>query len=85
MKFESKFGIGEIVHWSKENPRLQEKFLRDEFLEVNAIVFGRTSDGRIDYIYQCRHTDGRVSSLAEFELDGDPTFDQETGRYPDEL
>ena len=81
MKFESKFGIGEIVTWSKTKPRTGE-VVYDELLCVMAITFqkGSGADQIVPFI-SCRHPDGRILHLDPDHLVGDKDFDQETGEY----
>lgn len=74
MKFESKFGLGEIV--SRDRYKGDE-LIASEFYEVVSIII--TSYG---VSYGCRHTSGQVMGFGESELDGDPDFDQEKGAYP---
>lgn len=76
MKFESKFGIGEIVI---REFRKGSELLGDDFYEVIAIVFSKESIN-----YACRHHNGLVHQFMEYELIGDPDFNQETGKYPEE-
>lgn len=78
MKFESKFGVGEIVYYSLHN---HENAKHDEFLEVVCIAFGKS--GEIGY--HCRWPGGHVGHFSESELHGDENFDQEAGCYREEL
>ena len=74
MKFESEFGIDEIV--ISEEYRNGER-IASELWKVVYIVFDRDS-----VIYQCRHsTTGNVVGFKEYELIGDPDYDQEFGTY----
>ena len=81
MKFESTFGIGEIVIWSKVKPR-SGKFVYDELLCVEAISFSKAPGVyEIVPVIVCRHSDGRILHLDPDALLGDTDFDQETGEY----
>ena len=73
MKFESKFGIGEIVH----HEITQRKHVT-EFLKVKCVAF---TDKGAEYL--CRYPHGMQNWFSENELEGDPNFDQELG-YPAE-
>lgn len=73
MKFETKFGIGEIVHYTLlGHPAAKH----DELLEVVCISFGKGS-----MTYHCRYPKGNVGCFEECELIGDDDFNQETGKY----
>lgn len=75
MKFESKFGIGEIViRESHQNG----KMVQERMLEVTGIIFEKNG---IAYI--CEDTkNGHRMPYAEDMLVGDPDFDQDKGEYP---
>lgn len=76
MKFESKFGIGEVVVYEPHHRTDKDYTPNDALLEVQAICFGM--DAKIDYI--CRYpATGMTTSFSESQLFGDPDFDQETG------
>ena len=69
MKFESKFGLGEIVIYAP-------KVGGDSLMEVQGVYFGM--DGKKEII--CRYLGtGLIASFSESQLKGDPNFDQETG------
>lgn len=73
MKFESKFGIGEIVYkeWKKADGRI----VCDEYLEVVAIMFNRDKP-----VIVCRYPNtGTTVQFSESELTNDPDFDQKAG------
>lgn len=72
MKFESKFGLGEIVSYTRER---DGKISHDELLEVVGIGFQK--DGTTTYAV--RGYRGVLMHFEESELEGDPDFDQETG------
>ena len=73
MKFESKFGIGEIV--SKVWERGDGQRVHDELLEVVAIVFSRDKP-----VIVCRYPQtGTTVQFSESELTNDPDFSQEHG------
>jgi len=79
MKFESKFGIGEIVIYDPLK-RIDEFSGTDQLLEVQAVSF--SADGTN---YMCRYTkNGITTFFSESQLEGDPLFDQEKGCYPKE-
>ena len=75
MKFKTKFGLGEIVYYSRTG---HGQAMHDEFLEVVAICFD------IDKVvtYHCRFPKGLTVAFREKELRGDPDFNQEAGEYP---
>lgn len=81
MKFESKFGLEEIVHYCEHGRQSEHKksVKHDVFLKVVSVVF--TIDGAVNYV--CRWPNGNIGHFAENELIGDPDFNQESG-YPDE-
>lgn len=74
MKFESKFGLGEIV-LTKIHYR-DGRVFQDDLFRVYAVIF--CVDGTS---YACGHSDGRIAQFAECELIGDPEYDQASGRY----
>lgn len=73
MKFESKYGIGEIVAYE---PHRRNDKPNDELLEVQGIYFGM--DNQVDYLCRYPRT-GVTVSFKESQLIGDPDFDQEKG------
>ncbi len=76
MKFESKFGLGEIVvtHQKHHGERVYPDFL----MEIIAIQF--CIDQTTDYI--CRIAGSGITICCkESELIGDPDYDQKTGSY----
>ena len=76
MKFESKFGIGEIIAYEPRQRSDKEYLPNDALLEVQGIYFGM--DGKIEYI--CRYpSTGVTAGFSESQLIGDPDFDQEIG------
>lgn len=80
MKFESKFGVGEIVAYEPRQREDKESRCEDALMEVQGIYFGM--DGKIEYI--CRYpSSGVTAGFSESQLIGDPDFSQETG-YADE-
>ena len=85
MKFESKYGLGEIclVNMQEAQPNM-ERMLPELMVKVLAVTF--EVDGR--WFYTVEHIDnnrkiGRFT-MPETEMTGDPDYDQETGGYPDE-
>ena len=74
MKYESKFGIGEIVV-TKQKVR-DGRIIPDLIGEVFAVHFGKGST-----MVAVRLTDGALQGFREDELEGDPEFDQEAGCY----
>lgn len=82
MKFESMYGIGEILIWQKMGR--DDRQMASEMVEVVSIIFGKNSvSGDGEHVYNCRFPDGRTVVLSETELQGDPDFDQEDGCYHD--
>lgn len=76
MKFESKFGIGEIVIYEPHHRTDKDYTPNDALLEVQAVLFGL--DGKVDYI--CRYpATGLTTAFSESQLIGDTNFNQETG------
>lgn len=74
MKFESEFGLGEIV--ATKPPTSTDRQVVDQLLEVVAISFGK--EGGVDVV--CRYPQsGILQVFKESELDGDPSFNQEHG------
>ena len=74
MKFETKIGLGEIVHYTRVgHPKAQH----DELLEVTVISFDKEGA-----VYHCRYPSGITSVFREEDLIGDSDFNQETGEYP---
>ena len=73
MKFETKFGLGEIVYYTRRGHKTAK---HDEFLEVVAIAFDKNGVS-----YHCRYPQGITAAFAEGELIGDPDFDQDKGQY----
>lgn len=74
MKFESKFGIGEIVIYQPCN---KAGHIASEMLEVVAIVFEK----ECTMIYCRDPRNSGIYPLREHDLIGDPDFNQETGTY----
>ena len=76
MKFESKFGIGEIVAYEPHIRGGTEYPPLDALLEVQGIYFGMS--GKIEYI--CRYpASGVTVAFDGSQLIGDPDYCQETG------
>ncbi len=75
MKFDTKFGLGEIVCYDiKKN----DEVISSEVLEIVGIYIDR--DGKHSFI--CRYpSNGATVAFTEQQLIGDPDFDQDTGRY----
>lgn len=76
MKFESKFGIGEIVETNHDCHKMLS-----ELFKVMDVLFGKNKS----VIYVCRGYKGQLFHFHEIELFGDPAFDQEKGCYPPEI
>lgn len=80
MRFESKFGIGEIVAYEPHERADKEYRPNDSLLEVQAVIFGM--DGKVDYL--CRYpTTGVTVGFSESQLVGDPDFDPKCGYVSD--
>ena len=78
MKFESKFGIGEIVSYEPRQRSDKEFTPNEALLEVQGIYFGM--DGKIEYV--CRYpATGVTAGFSEGQLIGDPEYMQDTGSY----
>lgn len=76
MKYESKFGIGEIVV-TKQKER-DGRIIPDLIGEVIEVHFGKEAK-----TITVRISGGILQHFREDELEGDPEFDQELGRYPE--
>ncbi len=80
MKFQSKFGLGEIVCTERKVREDIGKLHLDQILKIIAITFdvaGVTT-------YVCRNAEhGNTVVYFESELIGDPAYDQEKGAYPE--
>ena len=80
MKFETKFGLGEIVYYTRSGHKTarHDQFTarHDELLEVVAIAFDKNGVS-----YYCRYPQGITTAFTEGELIGDPDFDQDKGQY----
>ena len=76
MKFESKFGLGEIVCTKQQQKG--ERFFSDSLFKIIGVTFAL--DGTKAYLV--RLEDGHMTQFMESELIGDPDFNQESG-YPD--
>lgn len=84
MKFESKFGLGEIV--IREHHKNGKMVGDDRMMEVIAVVIEKSDDGGFDFAYTCEDTqNGHRGMYRENMLVGDPEFDQEKGAYPQEV
>lgn len=84
MKFESKFGCGEVVLTKMPNTERRTRHTTKDvyggnIFKIIGILF--MEDGRTEYV--CRHSEGMIITFMEVELVGDPSFDQVTG-YPPE-
>jgi hypothetical protein len=76
MKFESKFGIGEVVLTARRYRG--SRVLQDQILVITAVVFQVGGEKA----YYARTSDGFMCVFQETELIGDPDFDQDAGEYP---
>jgi len=74
VKFESKFGLGEIVNYLRRD--YNGTIIHDELLEVVGINFFK--DGTS---YMVRGHHGVTLTFMESELEGDENFNKETGCY----
>lgn len=84
MKFESKFGIGEIV--IREHHKNGKMVGEDRMMEVIGVHFGKDTNGIVEAVYVCEDSsNGHRQMYAEHMLVGDPDFDQETGKYPQDV
>ena len=84
MKFESSFGLGEIViRESHQNGAM----VQERMMEVVGIHFGKSSEGgtvEAGYICECAKT-GNRQMYAEHMLAGDKDFNQDAGEYPEDI
>jgi len=75
MKFESRYGIGEIVIY--DPLKRKDACGTDQLLEVQGVSFSMEGTH-----YFCRYpTTGVTAVFSEKQLEGDPLFDQEKGCY----
>lgn len=91
MKFESKFGVGEICvanEMHHGNPCSNRSNFRGERLvKIMSVIFS-TGDPHPRYLVEIPLKDGGVQNAYanECDLTGDPEFDQDEGRYhPEEV
>lgn len=86
MKFESKFGIGEVVVTRQrvrpEEPPGRANIHRDLIGEIIAVVFERGASPAYHVRVISDMSIPSIQTFREWELVGDPTFNQETGEYP---
>ena len=77
MKFESKFGIGEIVIYDmgKDDAKARASAVPELILEVLGIVFAEAT------MIICRTPAGDIQQYNECDLEGDPSFNQALGCY----
>ncbi|MHA1832454.1 MAG: hypothetical protein ACTSV7_00565 [Candidatus Baldrarchaeia archaeon] len=78
MKFETKFGLGEIVIHKIKN---RSGGFNEEVLEVVGISV--TNKHKPEVAYICRYPQGLVGCFYEEDLIGDPAFDSELGFSPE--
>ena len=83
MKFESKYGLGEICIYN-ECKSSKGREMKDVLVKITGIKF--EIDGQVSYTceYTTQHGLFFRMPIHENMLTGDPDFDQETG-YPDDL
>lgn len=79
MKFESNFGVGEIV-FTRQTIR-GDRIRQDVIGEVIAVTFVKGSPREANV--SVRLSDGSLQVFLPEELIGDPQFNQETGSYPE--
>lgn len=82
MKFESRFGIGEVVCTAQNVS--SDRAMMDIAVRVIGVAFycGVTNKTGDSCNYICRLPNGTISSFLESELIGDPEFDQDIRGYP---
>lgn len=78
MKFESKYGLGEIcVYGGKQSPN-ESRQMRDQLVKIVSINFylGSSTGYTVEYV-----ADGVIERIQVLEdmLEGDPDFDQDNG------
>lgn len=87
MKFESKFGVGEICIVNEktyEKPfSNRERYFGERLVKIMSVIFS-AGDPNPRYLVEIPLKDGGVQHAYanEGELTGDPEFDQDEGRYP---
>jgi hypothetical protein len=81
MKHESKYGLNEICEYGEDLYTKSKQKQPDLFLKVIGIIF--TVGGTTEYL--CEYTDmtGQIHKqyFAESQLEGDPDFNQDAGKY----
>jgi hypothetical protein len=77
VKYESQFGIGEIVT-TKQLVR-GDKIMHDEIGEVTVVQFDKAT---VTVFVRMANGNG-IHPFRECDLIGDPDFDQEAGKYPE--
>jgi hypothetical protein len=79
MNISAKFGLREIV--TTHQKRIGDRIIPDLIGEVVTIQASIMSDAPIYFV---RMTDAQILPFAEGDLIGDPDYDQDAGKYPDE-
>ena len=79
MNISAKFGLREIV--TTHQKRIGDRIIPDLIGEVVSIQVSALPEG---IIYFVRVTGGHILPFAEGDLIGDPDYDQDAGKYPDE-
>ncbi len=87
MKFESKFGLGEICVYNEDQFRgnsINNRRMTDLLVKVVAVTFDM--DGNATYTVELANDKIGIQriNVHEASLTGDPAFDQETGSYSTE-
>lgn len=88
MKFESKFGLGEVCIYnhdvSYKPGSVDERTVTDILVKIVDITFN--TQGIVYYTIELTTQAAGIQRLSvnENSLTGDPAFDQEAGEYPEE-
>lgn len=84
MKFESKYGIGEVCVYNEQpSPCSQRRAVSELLVKIDCVMF---DDQGVKYQVENITGTGFIQKFvcSEKELVGDPEFDQDKGRYPEE-
>lgn len=79
MNIQTKFGLREIVTTHQRHKG--DQILPDLIGEVVTIQVSTMATGTVYFV---RVTGGQILPFGEDELIGDPDFDHEAGKYPDD-
>ena len=83
MKFQSKFGLGEICVYDPTGRRSEK--VNDLLVKVVQVVF--EVGGTVGYTVEFKASNGTIQRILvhESSLEGDPEFNQEVGMYAGDI